>query len=147
MKAYRLLTMVSAAFVMSCSTFEYRELGEKAMDSYHQQVDAGAYDNIMQRASPRLFETRGPHVVRDQLETFYTEVGPCMEGSAVGWRVHNSSKGDSVTIQYARSCKNADIREDLTWEIILGETWLAEITLAKVKLKESADPPAGTDIL
>ena len=147
MKAYRLLTIVSAAFVSSCSTFEYRELGEKAMEAYHQQVDAGAYESVMERASPRLFETRGPNVVRDQLETFYSEVGPCMDGSAVGWRVQNSSKGDSVTIQYARSCQKADIREDLTWEIIRGETWLAEITLAKVKMKQSADTPGGADIL
>lgn len=91
---------VIAALTLSCSFTKGKEQGERAVEKFHQQLNAGQYQEIYKQSDDKFKEVATEADFTQLLEAVRRKLGTVQKATFAGGNVNSGTMGTVVTLQY-----------------------------------------------
>jgi hypothetical protein len=92
--------VVIAALTVSCSFAKDEEQGKRAVEKFHQQLNAGQYQEIYQQGDDKFKEAVTEADFTPILEAVRRKLGTVQKATFVGGNVNSGTMGTVATLQY-----------------------------------------------
>lgn len=91
---------IISALTASCSLTKGKEQAERAVEKFHQQFNAGQYQEIYQQSDDKLKEAVTEAEFVQLLEAIRRKLGTAGNSTQTGWRVNVTTMGTIATVGY-----------------------------------------------
>ena len=117
--------MAVAAALCGCSAGTDVPLAEKAVDSFHQTLNAGDFARIYAEARPDMKAATAEGPLVDLLGAVHRKLGVFQSGKSVGWNDNATTGGHFLTLTYASTYAGGTADERFVYRIDGGRAMLA----------------------
>jgi len=111
----KLSLAVAAVALSSCSGGENLDLADKAVERFHQQLNAGEFNAIYTQASPALRSATSQGDLIKLLTAIRSKLGPFKSGTRNSWRVNYGTNANTV-ILFDSTYERGKAQETFTFE-------------------------------
>ena len=130
--------LCAASFLAACSLV--KNLGEasaeanRAVDRFHEQLNAEKDDAIYDAASPQFRSATTRDVLHGYLSRIRRKMGACTASHGSGFNINSDAKGTFMSLQRETQCANGPLQEDFNWQMVNGNAILVEYTAKSPQL-------------
>ena len=114
------LTFAVAALTISCSLTKGKEQGERAVEKFHQQFNAGQYTEIYQQGNDKFKEVVAEAEFIEFVGAVRRKLGTVENATQAGWNVNATQMGTVVTLGYETKFSDGKGNEQFSF-LISGE--------------------------
>ena len=115
----RHLIAAAVLCLTACSGGEDLKNTEAAIARFHQQVNAGQFDQIYVNAATDWKQAQSPRDSVKFLSAVRDKMGAFQSGETDGWRINYATGGSVAVVQYKSKFQKGDAIETFTYQ--LGE--------------------------
>ena len=117
-----LLFFIAFAFAItastsSCSLTKGKEQGERAVEQFHQQFNAGQYREIYEQSDKQFQDAAKEAEFIELLEAVRRKLGTVEKATPAGWRVNATPTGTVVALGYETQFSEGKGTEQFTFLI------------------------------
>jgi hypothetical protein len=112
-----LLLAMTVLAAGSCSTKEDLAAAEREVEKFHQDYNAGRYDDIHERATDELKKASGGPEFAAMLETVQRRLGKMTETKRENWKVNFGTGGTTVNLVYETSFAQGNGKETFDYRM------------------------------
>lgn len=102
----------------ACSGGEDLKKTEAAIGLFHQQANAGQFDQIYANAASEWKRAQSPRDSVKFLSALREKMGAFQSGQQDGWRVNYTTSGTEVVVQYKSKFQKGDAVETFTYRVV-----------------------------
>jgi Protein of unknown function (DUF4019) len=95
-----ILIFAVAALTVSCSLTKGKEQGERAVEQFHQQFNAGQYQEMYQQSDDKFREAATEEEFVQLLEAVKRKLGSVGKITQSGWQINATPLGTVVSLGY-----------------------------------------------
>jgi hypothetical protein len=101
-KQILILTLIAAQLVVitSCSVTKGKEIGERAVVQFHNQLNAGQYHDIYAQADEGFRKGTSEPDMLAYFDAVHRKLGTVKNANQTGWHVNATTAGTVVTLGY-----------------------------------------------
>ncbi|MGY4398205.1 hypothetical protein ACVWZA_003409 [Sphingomonas sp. UYAg733] len=122
---YQCLAMMAPLSLMACSMADDLPATNKAIDRFHQMVDAGRFEQVYDGSSADLKGASSKADFIKLLDVVHRKLGPFKTGKTGGWNNNYSPAGHFLTIGYGANYARGTADEQFVYRIDDGKAKLA----------------------
>ena len=116
--------LAMAAALGACSFSADVGAAEKAMDGFHQRLNAGRFDAIYAGASPQFKAAPAQPQLPALLHAVHTRLGQFRSNKTTGWHVNATTSGTFASLNVTSIYTNGQAREAFMYQIAAGRAAL-----------------------
>ena len=111
------ITLTVVALTVSCSFTKGKEQGERAVEQFHQQFNAGQYREIYQQSDKQFQDATKEAEFIEFMEAIRRKLGTIEKADPAGWRVNATPTGTVVALGYETQFSEGKGTEQFTFLI------------------------------
>lgn len=116
-----LLAAVAVLFFAACTFTKAKEAAIPAVDTFHQQFNAGQFSEIYRKATPAFQSTSSEAKFLEFIRALRGKLGAFKSATPNGWRTNVNTQGATVFLVYNSQFERGSAQETFTFEVS-GET-------------------------
>jgi hypothetical protein len=136
MRGY-LAALMLAVLVAACSPGSDLPVAENAVATFHQELNAGAFDTIYSNSSADMKRISSEPDMLKLYDAVHRKLGDFQSGSQTGWNDNVSTGGHFVTLVYASKYQRGAATENFVYRIDGDRAALAGYHVASNALIEN----------
>jgi hypothetical protein len=131
----RLLLVVMCVLVLNgCGLTEGIDTAERAAATFHEQYNAGAFDETYDASADDLRATEVRNDFMTTMASVRTKLGSMRATRRTGFNARVDSSGTFVELEYETDFENGTGTEEFTWEISNGRAKLLSYNVSSKAL-------------
>lgn len=91
--------IAAALLLAACSGGESVQQAEGEVTAFHRKVEAGAFDEIWEKASPDFRAATGKEDLAQLLQVVHDKLGKAKKSEQTGWKTNVTTEGSFVEVQ------------------------------------------------
>ncbi len=120
--ALRCFALLTLMLVAGCgSTMQDVAIGRAGVTRFHQEMDAGQFDQIYSEAAPDLRSATTHDDFIAFMSGAHRKLGNTQDPTETGFNVNWTTSGTQVVLGYQTKFQNAAATETFTWRITNGK--------------------------
>lgn len=111
----RYFLLVLAFLLSGCSGGEWKERAEREVEIFHEQLNDGDFDSIIDAAHPEFSSGTGREGTRKFFASLQEKFGPFESAEGAGWQVKYDESGNTVTLDYNSQFEKGPVSETFVY--------------------------------
>jgi len=112
-----LVVAALVAALCGCSMSADTATAEQAVPKFHEQLDAGHFDEIYEQAADDLKKVASQQDFVQLLEAIHRKLGDTKSADKTGWNVNYQTSGSFVTLNYKTVFAEGDAQEQFVFRL------------------------------
>ena len=119
------MIFAAAAVVAGCSMSTDTKVAERAVDTFHEMLNAGQSDAIYSASGDELKKAAKREELVALLDAIHRKLGVTKSWTKKGWNVNYHTSGTFVTLNYSTIFDGGDAAEQFVYRLKDGKALLA----------------------